>query len=45
MHCGRAWLRVVDYVAVYTDLGISEGMAIAVGLAEKLKKKIEFRTL
>ena len=32
-------------MAVYTDLGVSEGMAIAVGIAEKLKKRIEFRTI
>jgi hypothetical protein len=45
MHCGRAWIRAVDYMVVYTDLGVSEGMAIAVGIAEKLKKIVEFRTL
>jgi hypothetical protein len=45
MLCGRAWIRKVDYMVVYTDLGLSEGMTTAVNLARKLKKDVEFRTL
>lgn len=30
--CHLAWLRVADVVAVYTDFGVSSGMAKAMGL-------------
>jgi hypothetical protein len=42
---GHAWLNVAEAVAVYTDHGISNGMRVAINLAEALAKPIEYRTL
>ena len=40
---GWEWLRVCDYVVVYTDYGITGGMQEGIDLALKLGKQIEFR--
>lgn len=45
MGAGRAWINVAEALAVYTDRGISNGMRIAINLAEALGKPIEYRTL
>lgn len=42
-HC--AWLRRADLVAVYIDLGITDGMAKAMELARSLHIPIENRLL
>jgi len=42
-HC--AWLLLAESVIVYTDLGISDGMLIAVGLACDHDIPVMYRTL
>ena len=42
---GHAWLPVADAVVVYTDLGISGGMAQGMEVARALGKIIERRSL
>lgn len=39
------WLEVVDYIAVYMDLGVTRGMLIGVAKAAKLNKPIHLRWL
>lgn len=45
MEAGFLWLHVADYVAVYTDLGISPGMAEGIKTATSLDIDIDYRTL
>jgi len=45
MSAGWAWLRVVDRLVVYTDLGISDGMKAGIRRAEAQKVEIEHRTI
>jgi len=42
---GHAWLMAADYVAVYTDYGISDGMRLAITRAEMLGKYVQYRSL
>ncbi len=42
---GFTWLSVADLCAVYTDLGMSGGMARAVERARKTGVRVEFRRL
>jgi hypothetical protein len=42
---GQAWMRRADLVAVYTDLGISDGMNAGIATAKLLGKPIEYRKL
>jgi hypothetical protein len=45
MVLGRAWIRAADYMAVYDDFGVSEGMSIAIALALGLGKPVKYRKL
>ncbi len=47
MIAGRAWYRVCDAVVLYTDLGTSNGMQIALDLLRKMQPHtpFELRTL
>ena len=45
MDAGRAWFEVCEYIVVYTDLGISDGMAGDIKRCEKLGIKIVYRKL
>ena len=40
-----AWLRRADLIAVYTDLGITEGMRLALVEARRLGVRVEYRQL
>jgi len=40
-----AWIRGGELVAVYTDLGVTEGMRKAVALAFSLRMPVEYREL
>lgn len=42
---GLAWLRVAEATVVYTDRGISVGMAAGVSAAKKLGRPVEYRRL
>ena len=42
---GWPWGETADAIVVYTDFGISEGMALSIAHYEKLGKPIERRTL
>ena len=41
----NAWLEVADYVVVYCDLGITEGMEQGIKKAIEAKKLVQFRWL
>lgn len=45
MEAGFSFLEVVDYVVVYTDRGISKGMAEGIARAEALGLEIQHRSL
>ena len=45
INAGLAWLRVADLSAVYTDLGISEGMKFGIATAEDAGVPVEYRTI
>ena len=45
MTAGWAWLEAVSLLAVYTDLGISDGMRAGIRRAEVLGVKVEHRSL
>lgn len=45
INAGLAWQRVADLVAVYTDRGISKGMAAAIEHARSVRTAVEFRRL
>ena len=42
---GMAWADIADAVAVYTDLGISEGMKYGIGKHQTAGRTIEYRHL
>lgn len=42
---GRAWIKIADLMVVYEDYGISEGMKIAMELAEKLQVDVQLRKI
>jgi hypothetical protein len=42
---GRAWIKIADLMVVYEDYGISEGMKIAMELAEKLQIDVQIRKI
>ena len=42
---GLEWLRVAELMAVYTDLGISQGMKSAINEASIEGIQIEYRTI
>lgn len=45
IQAGFEWGKDVDIVAVYTDLGISNGMKYGIDYAENRGAKIEYRTI
>lgn len=45
IRAGFAWRRVADVTAVYTDLGITPGMAHGIADAERNARPIEYRSL
>lgn len=45
IQAGQAWGRVADLFAVYTDRGISPGMAYGIALAEARGVPVEHRSL
>jgi hypothetical protein len=45
MECGWAWMRVAEAVVVYSDFGISPGMALGITHALSLGLLIEYRVL
>lgn len=45
MRAGRAWLESADLVAVYNDLGISEGMSDEVEIAKDAGVRVESRSI
>jgi hypothetical protein len=45
IRAGLAWARHADLTAVYTDLGISEGMAAGIQDAERVCRPVEFRRI
>lgn len=42
---GFNWMMQADFVAVYTDLGITEGMRRGIEQAQKLGLAVEYRVL
>lgn len=45
IQAGHAWITVADAMVVYQDLGISEGMAEGIRVAQRLNRVIEYRTI
>jgi len=45
MNAGFDFAAVCDLTAVYTDLGMSDGMKVGVENAEKAGREVEFRSL
>jgi hypothetical protein len=45
MSAGWAWMRASSLVAVYTDLGISGGMAAGIAAADRAGVRVEYRSL
>lgn len=45
IRCGFAWGQHADLVAIYSDLGIGDGMKDAIEHWNKLGKKVEWRKL
>lgn len=45
MAAGMAWIQVADYVVVYTDLGISDGMREGIKYARTIGLNIMYRSL
>lgn len=45
IEAGHSWIRVADYIVVYTDFGISAGMEIGITRAIYAKVDIEYRIL
>lgn len=45
IRAGWYWAEHADLIAVYTDLGISEGMSLSISHYEKMGKPIERRVL
>lgn len=45
MYAGWAWMRAADYIVVYTDYGISEGMRLGIEEAESCRCTIVYRQI
>ena len=45
IECGWAWMRVAEAVVVYSDFGISPGMALGITAALNLGLLVEYRSL
>ncbi len=45
IRCGTAWGKYADLIAVYSDLGVSQGMKDAIAYYKSLNKPIEWRRL
>lgn len=45
MSCGFEWLKKADFSAVYTDMGISAGMARGIAKATEAGKPVVFRAI
>lgn len=45
INAGLAWLSAADAMVVYTDRGISSGVAAAIAVAEQNHCPIEYRTI
>jgi hypothetical protein len=45
IRAGLAWAIVADYMAVYTDYGISKGMSSAIRFARKIGLPTYYRTI
>jgi hypothetical protein len=45
IEAGLAWANHADATVVYTDLGISEGMKLAIERAKQEGRLVEYRTL
>lgn len=45
IRCGLAWGKHADLVAIYSDLGCSQGMLEAIEFYKELEKPIEWRSL
>lgn len=45
MYCGFEVMKKADFVAVYNDLGISDGMNEGIKRAKELGLKVEYRSL
>ena len=45
MEAGRAWIEVADVSAVYTDLGITEGIIRGIAEAEAKEVPVERRSI
>lgn len=45
MDAGLAWMEMADFIAVYTDRGVSNGMKYGIEQASLFGKRIEFREL
>ncbi len=42
---GHAWIMYADYVVVYSDYGISEGMQAGIAEAEKMEVPVYYRKI
>ena len=42
---GHAWIGCAEILAVYEDLGVSEGMRLGIAMAERLGVPVEVRRL
>jgi hypothetical protein len=45
MQCGFLWAEVADIIAVYRDLGISEGMKAGIEQHDRRHVPVEYRNL
>lgn len=45
MDAANAWLEVADYVVIYMDFGMTEGMVTGLVRAARLTKEIRLRWL
>lgn len=45
IEAGLAWLRVADASVVYSDRGVSRGMALGIAVAEKAGVPVEYRAI
>ena len=43
INAGLDWVRVADLTAVYTDLGISDGMQLGIDKAQQERRPVEYR--
>lgn len=45
MECHLSWIKAAEVLAVYTDMGISDGMGMAVRMARRQGVTIEYRSI